>query len=67
MNVIEAILNLTTYFLGDSPAAPVTGLIALVMTASKTDLYFLQGEWDDVMRSGSGTIAAGSRQPGRGP
>ncbi|KAL1405662.1 hypothetical protein Q8F55_009301 [Vanrija albida] len=42
MNVVEVILNLTTYFLGDSPAAPVTGLIALVMTASKTDLYFLQ-------------------------
>lgn len=42
MNIAETILNVVTLALGDHPAAPVIALISLVMTASKTDLYFLQ-------------------------
>jgi len=45
MNVIETFLNLSYVYLAhvsQSPAAPVIGFAAIVMTLSKTVLYFAQ-------------------------
>lgn len=44
LNIVESFLNIVCLVLGDHPAAPVVGLVSLTMTASKTYLYFLQGE-----------------------
>lgn len=42
LNLVEAFLNVLCLWLGDHPAAPVIGFATVIMTASKTILYFLQ-------------------------
>ncbi|BEJ11983.1 hypothetical protein CspHIS471_0204430 [Cutaneotrichosporon sp. HIS471] len=52
MNIVETIFNFISLALGDHPAAPLIALISLVMTASKTDLYFLQEVFCDWCNTG---------------